>query len=384
MGAKTRFMGEPPASVQPASPALQAQRPETVLYRVKIITKPVIWDDTKNPYVTALTCPMCDGPTTTLDAAVAVTDGPHQQHVNLNDVDGKLITMRGKCNDCGAHFLLRILLHTAGTYTWHDIAVDAKTWNSLLKAESKDQLPCMCLKCQQKGTVKPDQDESTLSDKEKAIIDKCKKFIDDGIADIGVLSAKEKAILEKRKQELADEIKEKLSQAKKKKGTEGEVVDADVIEQGVANGETVPVLHEQGYALTKHQHSQIINEVTKALKVDWDQIAKEAGVPVADVLEDYVQSTEAYVRIKFATFQPKPAANPKSPPAFPAIVPRVVVERFNGSGRANLCEFLIANYAVVDQVLQRADLPASVVYNHMCAMCTVKTCEYHPTKRQET
>jgi hypothetical protein len=307
-------------------------RAETVLYSVKIITKPVIWQDTENPFVDALTCPICDKASVLLDPAVVLTDGPQQKHVNLSKVEGKMLTMRGTCKDCKAAFLLRILLHSGGTYTWHDIGVTAEVWNALLSSGSKDQLPCMCKKCQLKGVVMPAADESTASPSLKEAI------------------AKLKAVKE------------------------------DVIDPEIVDATVVPVIHQQGYALTMGQHRAI----AKAMKANWDALAKDTGLSVQDTQLHFVNVIEAYVRIKFATFQPSDADDPSLPPKFPTIVPKSLFAGFKQSGEDHLCQYLVTSFSLVDQVLGRPDLPASVIYHHMCRMCKLTDCSFHPSKRDES
>lgn len=302
---------------------------------MKIITKPTEWVDTENPYVDTLLCPLCGKPGARLDPAFVVTDGPEQNHVNLSKVNGRLLTMQGKCPGCEHSFLMRILMHEAGTYTWSDIGVQAKEWNALLEMESKDQLPCMCGDCQKKGTVKPAQDESTASPCLKAKIAKLK--------------------------------------ATPKKG---ETVDAEVIDEP----KTVPIVQQQGMALTPQQHQAI----GKAMKMNWAALSEKLQVSEAQAKQQFVQVMEAYVRIKFATFQPTPNDDPDMPPRFPTVVPKAIFEAFRQSGEKHLCEYLITGFAMVDNVLNRPDLPASIVFHHMCRMCKVEACKYHPSKREET
>lgn len=329
---------------------------------MKIITKPVIWDDTENPYVSVLTCPMCDKPNVQLDPAVVLTDGPKQLHVNLAKVEGKLLTMRGTCKDCKAAFLLRILLHGAGTYTWHDIGVNAKAWNTLLAEESKDQLPCMCLKCQQKGIVKPTADESTLSAKDKAAFNKIKESLKEDI------KAKAPGLSDEEIEKALDEAGLSTPNFPDKH------VGADIVDL-----KSVPVLHQQGYALTVDQH----RAVATAMKANWDEMAKDMGLSVKDAQVHFVNVIEAYVRIKFATFQPSDADDPGLPPKFPTIVPKSLFAGFKRSAEAHLCQYLVTSFALVDQVLGRPDLPASVIYYHMCRMCKLSDCAFHPSKRGE-
>jgi hypothetical protein len=307
---------------------------------VKIITKPVIWKNTENPFVDTLTCPICDKASVLLDPAFVLTDGPQQLHVNLSKVEGKMLTMRGTCKDCKAAFLLRILLHAGGTYTWHDIGVPAKTWNALLAEESPNQLPCMCRKCQLKGEVMPASDESTLSAKEKALLEKFKK------------AAHEPA------PKVPDEP----------------ILDADIVDTKI-----VPVIHQQGYALTMGQHRAI----AKAMKANWAKLAQDTGLSVQDTQLHFVNVIEAYVRIKFATFQPSANDDPNLPPQFPTVVPKAIFATFTQSGEDHLCEYLVTSFALVDQVLGRPDLPASVIYHHMCRMCKLTDCQFHPSQRKE-
>jgi hypothetical protein len=298
---------------------------------VKIITKPIVWKGTENPYVSVLECPMCHKPGAQLDPAVVLTDGPQQRHVNFWKVEGKMITIRGVCPDCKAAFLLRILLAAAGTYAWHDLGVTAKIWNALLTEKSKDQLPCMCLACQQKGMVKPAHDESTASPSFKASIAKLK-------------------------------------------ASNADVVDADIVDTKV-----VSIINEEGMALTVAQHQAI----AKALKADWPKLAEGTGMSVKDTQIQFVNVIEAYVRIKFATFQPQDTDDPDRPPKFPTIVPKTIVAGFKQSGEKHLCEYIVTAFAMVDQVLGRPDLPASIIYHHMCPMCKLEDCKFHPTNRKE-
>ena len=323
-----------PPSPLPPSPH------KTVLYSVKIITKPVIWEGTKNPYVAVLTCPMCTKAGVLLDPAVVLTDGPHQQHVNLSGAEGKMFTIRGTCPSCKAAFLLRILLNGAGTYTWHDIGVPAKTWNALLAEESPNQLPCMCRKCQLKGEVMPASDESTLSAKEKALLEKFKK------------AAHEPA------PKVPDEP----------------ILDAEIIATKI-----VPVIHQQGFALTQDQHQA----VAQAMAANWAELAQETGLSAMEAQAHFINVIEAYVRIKFATFQPAFNADPTLPPKFPTIVPKLLFKGFLESDEEHLCHYLVTSFALVDQVLGRPDLPATVIYNHMCRMCKIEGCSFHPSKRDE-
>ena len=299
---------------------------------MKIITKPVVWQNTENPFVDALTCPICDKASVLLDPAFVLTDGPQQLHVNLSKVEGKMLTMRGTCKDCKAAFLLRILLHAGGTYTWHDIGVPAKVWNALLAEESKDQLPCMCKKCQLKGVVMPANDESTAS----------------------------------------PSLKEGLAKLK--------VAQEDAIDPEIVDAKVVPIIHQEGYALTMGQHRAI----AKAMKANWNALAQDTGMSVKDAQLHFVNVIEAYVRIKFATFQPSANDDPNLPPQFPTIVPKAIFATFKQSGEDHLCEYIVMSFATVDQVLGRPDLPASVIYHHMCRMCKLTDCRFHPSQREET
>ena len=92
---------------------------------MKIITKAMEWNETKNPFVDQLVCPCCNAPGATLDPKFLLTDGP-QDHVNLSKVDGKLLTTQGRCPHCKSTFLWRVMLSPTGAFSWTDVMVSAK------------------------------------------------------------------------------------------------------------------------------------------------------------------------------------------------------------------------------------------------------------------
>lgn len=295
---------------------------------MKLISKGIGWMETENPFVDSLSCPWCEKAGAILEPRVVLVDGPEHKHVNIEKVNGKLLTMQGHCPSCRTTFLWRVLIHERGTFQWADIGTTVEQWNTLLEKNSDDQLPCLCKKCVK---AKGWQPENPLPPPNL-----------------------------------------KNTPAKKPKE---EVIDAEVVDDTA----TVSVVQQKGMALTLEQHTAI----AKALKVDWATLGERMGCNADKAKEQFIYTMESYVRIKFATFQPQPSDSPDVPPRFPTIVPKSIFAAFKASGEAHLCEYVVTGFAVVDQVLGRSDLPASIIYHHMCRMCKVSACKFHPSKREE-
>lgn len=128
-----------------------------------------------------------------------------------------------------------------------------------------------------------------------------------------------------------------------------------------------------------------IKMLMKAGNMNIEEVMKRSGQTREQVISNYTAIVEAYVRIKFATFQPKQTDDPDVPPTFPIIIPPLMAELFNAQKDFPfMCQYLIAAYATVDTTLSRPDLPASIVWHHMCPMCKVTDCLFHTKNRKSS
>ena len=315
---------------------------------MKIITKASDWAETKNPFVDQLVCPCCDKPGAVLEPRFVLTDGP-QSHINLSNIKGKLLTTKGKCPHCQSSFLWRMMISLAGAFSWTDILVPAKTYNALLASHSTDQLPCLCETCQKEKGLKPDHDQSTGA---TATVPKVHPHSH------SVPTAKD----------LADSM------------LKAGAVDQVLEEQSVAD--IVGAVASNGRLMTDEQVRIAAEAMGYTEAMAKANLTQEQIEGIWKTVTDFV---EGYVRIKFATFQPQVTDDHDLPPHFPAIMPTVIYANFKAQKECvHMCQFLISKCAPIDVALGRLDLPATVIYTHMCAMCKLSDCQFHPSKREET